>query len=143
VTVVFEPEKIVISLDEFSGLVAPALFLAELQAISANVPVSVGAKKAKDGAGTCVVAISQPVPPAQQPAVLAAIAAHNPTSVFDAPDQSVAELNGGPGFGRIRYVKRAPKATEADNAGTGTLVYKDHLGNWRRVSDDAILKAAP
>ncbi len=139
----FQADRILISFDEFSGLVAPGLLLHQLKALNPNVPVAVTAKEdRKNKVGMCRVDISRPIPLAQQPAVLTVIADHDPTMRDEMPPSEVADVTS-KRVGWPRYLARAPKQGETVANATGTMIYRDHLGNWRRVSDDAVLKAAP
>jgi hypothetical protein len=140
--VAFNARNVLITLDVFPGVVSVALFEYELRAVFPGVLIeNVTAKWGAGGVGMCRVNTSQLVGVGQRPAFLAAIAAHNPATRLTSPNRSPAELARGRA-GHSAYLRRAPKQGENQGNATGTMVYWDHLGNLRRVSDDAVLRAA-
>ncbi len=138
---VYRPDRVLISLDEFPAIFAPSVFLHALRRLS-PIFTELSSKQFRSGQGGVVVRHSAPVPGAMRLDVEAAIAAHDPASRGESPERGLGELpQKRPG--RATYHRSAPKQGEAIDAGTGTMIYIDHDGAWRRVSDDLILKAAP
>lgn len=145
----FHNDRVTVTLDEFANGIAPAVFEQTLRELGGNLVASVNVQGQRDAAGqitsgTCTVWITQPLNPTQQQRFRTEVAQHTGGDPFRDGNPRIQDLEADRfGEATIRYVRRAPKVGEPLDAGTGTHVYRDHDGNWRRLSDDEILRPAP
>ena len=143
----FFDDRVEITLDEFARGLAPAVFEQTLrETLPQTLGLDVRGQRDADGrltAGVGVVLLRRPLSPTEQRQLRQIAAAHVGGDPLQPANSRVRDL-AGQGFGAstIRYVRRAPKVGEAPDAGTGTHVYRDPDGNWRRLADDAVLRGA-
>ncbi|TPV93780.1 MAG: hypothetical protein B7733_18655 [Myxococcales bacterium FL481] len=143
----FFDDRVEITLDEFFLGLSPAVFEQTLREMSLPVlGLEVRGQRDADGrltSGSCVVLLRRPLERSEQQLVGELVETHLGGDPLQLADPRVADL-AGQGFGAstIVYVRRAPKEGESPDSGTGTHVYRDPDGNWRRLTDDAVLRRA-
>ena len=147
--ITFFDRRIEITLDEFPNGLAPDVFEQSLRESSSSLfdGMEVSGQRNRNGHltdGLCTVRISRKLLKRQQTQFRGFVAQHLGGDPLQEADQRLEDLEARAfGHSTIRYIRRAPKTGEDPNAGTGTHVYRDQNGNWRRLTDDEILRAAP